>query len=397
MDDIRLDMISKHIDEMDSGLVDMIKRFTGFVKNGKPRIAVICSDNRLRMRMEQIFTVRTDIEAVVCYTNSENDNIYDLMLTDAVIAVTNALQVAPKGLYDTLNKLSGVSKEVYVLLGGWGAMPRTPEMLASKTKKVPDDFPFAKIVSVSSFYDEKLDGFLLEQDAADKYTEHILASFERQHSAQSEALYLWLKKSIANFYADCNKQIDKEKLMTINSSRILAAKQGRFELEFTHSAVSMQNLVELASKRMSGITIAELEDACGDLESMVRGDVHSAQRSTKRALAQLLLKALDSCLGDTDNPVKIKSRATADSCISAMEIINSEMQNAIYISSELKENFSKEVADTADLDKIVNKYDEIARLTLDRARANPRSCKILSLYAEARFNRKGARCGQRYS
>lgn len=368
MDDIRLDMISKHINEMDSSLVDMIKRFIGFTKNAKPKIAVICADNRLRVEMEQIFTVRTDVDAIVYSVNSEDGNTYDLMLTDAAVAVINALQIAPKGLYDTIKKLSEISKEFYILLGGWESLPKTPEMLASKSKRIPQEFPFAKIVSVSSFYGKKLDGFFFAQEAADKCADHILASFERQHSAQSEALYSWLKKRIANFYDKCNKQIDKEALMVINSSRKIAAKQERFALEFTHSAVSMQNLVELASKRMSGITIAELEDACGDLDSMARGDVHSAQRSAKRALAQLLLKALDSCLGDSDNPVRIKSQAIADDCINEMEIINAEIQNATYVSVEFKENFSKEVGDTTDLDRIVNKYDGIARLTLERAR-----------------------------
>lgn len=368
MDEIRLDLISKHINEMDSGLVDMIKRFTEFTKREKPRIAVICSDNRLRMTMEQLFTVRTDIDAAVCTINSEEDNIYDLMLTDAAVAVTNALQIAPEGLYGTLKKLSEVSKEIYVLLGGWDSMPKTPEMLASKSERVPEEFPLSKIVSVSSFYSKKLDGFLLEQEAVDKCADHTLISFKRQHSAQSESLYSWLKKSIADFYADCNRQIDKEVLMTINSSRKLAAKQGRYELAFTHSAVSMHNLAELASKRMSDITVDELDEACGGLDSMARGDIRSAQRSAKRALAQLLLKALDSCIGDTDNPVRIKSQATADDCISEMEIINADIQNAVYISTELKEKISKEVGDTTDLDKIVNKYDEIAQLTLKRAR-----------------------------
>lgn len=368
MDDIRLDMLSKHINEMDSGLVDMIERFTGFVKNKKPRIAVICSDNRLRIEMERIFTVRTDIDAIVCSANSKENNIYDLMLSDAAIAVTNALQIAPKGIYDTLNRLSEVSKEVYVLLGGWGSLPKTPEMIASKSERVPEEFPFAKIVTVNSYYNKKLDGFLFEQEAADKYVNHILTSFERQHSAQNEALYSWLKKSIASFYTDCNKQIDKETLMAVNASRKLLAKQGRFELELTHSAVSMQNLVELASKRMSCITVAELEEDCGDLESMARGDVHSAQNSAKGALAQLLLKAMDSCLGNTENPVRIKSQATVNDCINEIEIINAEIQNAAYISEELKENFSKEIGNTTDLDKIVSKYDEIAQLTLKRAR-----------------------------
>lgn len=368
MDDIRLDIITKHIKEMDSGLVDMIERFLSYTKNEKPRIAVICSDNRLRIEMEQIFTVRTDIDAVVCSADFDDDNIYDIMLTDAAVAVTNALQIAPKGLYDTLKRISEVSKEIYVLLGGWGSLPKTPEILASKSQKVPDEFPFAKVVSVNSFYDKKLEGFFIVQEVVDKCAGHILSSFERQHSAQNEVLYARLKKSIANFYDDCNKQIDKETLMAMDFSRRLASKQGRFELEFTHAAVSMQNLVERVSKRMGSITITEVEDACGDLDGMARGDIHSAQRSAKRALAQLLLKALDSCLGDADSPVRIKARATADDCISEMEIINAEVQNATYVSVELKENFSKEVGNTDDLDKIVNKYDEIARLTLGRAR-----------------------------
>ena len=368
MDEVRLDMLSKHINEMESGLVDMIKRFTDFTKSEKPRIGVVCSDNQLRMEMEQIFTVRTDIDAVVYVSNSEEDNLYDLMLTDAVVAVTNALQLAPVGLFDTLKKLSEVSKEIYFLLGGWGALPKTPEMLKAKTGKVPEEFPTAKIISVDSFYSEKLDGFLLVQEAADKCAAHILASFERQHSAQSEALYSWLKKSIADFYTACNQQIDSEVSMTLNISQIVAAKQGLYELKFTHSAVSMQNFAELVSARIGEITLGDLERACGDLDSMARGNIQAARRSAKRALGALLTEALDSCLGDADNPVRIKSQATADECLNEMAQINARIQNSTYITAKLKESFAKETGDTSDLDKIVNKYDEIAVMTLERAR-----------------------------
>lgn len=368
MDDLRLEIISKHIEEMDSGLVDMLKRYIDFTKNEKPRVAVLCSNNQLRIEMEQIFTVRTDVDAVVYKTYSEDENIYDMMLSDAVIAVTSALQTAPKGIYSILKELNSVSKEVYVLIGGWDALPKKPDMLLSKLEKITQDFYFSKIVSVKNYYSKELECLVLPEQAAEDFVQHIKASFERQHSNQSEKLYTWLKKRVASFYDDCNKDIDKEILLTVNSIKKIYTKQSRFALEFTHSGVPMQNLSELAAKRFSDITFADIDDTCGDIESMARGDERSAERSAKRALIQLLVKALDSCIGEDDSPVKIKSRATADDCVNEMREIDAQITSARYISNELKDEFTEAVENIADLDNIVEKYDGIARLTLDRAK-----------------------------
>lgn len=368
MDSLRMEIISRHIEEMDSGLVDLLKRYIDFTERRKPRIAVLCSDNGIRMEMEQAFALRTDVDAAVYGTFSGEDHLFDMMLSDAVVAATGALQIAPKGMYDTLQKLSAVSKEIYVLLGGWASLPRTEKMRSSKTARVPGEFPFSRIVSVKSYFSEELEGFLLPEQAVEEYAKGITRSFERIHAQQEEELYSWLKKQVGEFYEKCAAEIRSELIAVKNNHRVINAKQGFFALKLTHSAVFMQSLTDLAGKRMSEITLYDMEDIAGDLTCTIIKDRHDAGRSMKKALAKLIEKALDSCLGDSDSPIRIKSQDTVTECIGVMEGIEAEISNAKYIPEKLKQAFAEAVEERSDLDKIVDKYDETAKLTLERAR-----------------------------
>jgi hypothetical protein len=368
MNEQRIELLNRHRESMTATMVGKLDRFRQFINRMKPSVAVLCADNQLRMEMEQVFTPRTDIDAVIYSSVLSEVDVFDVMLSDVVIAVSAAKTIAPKGMYEMLQSLSKMEKEVYFILGRWSSMAKTTEMSDSRKKRVPLEFPFSKIVCVMNACDVDVSGFAKATEIADFYAAQICASFSKNHEIQSEKLYKHLQVQVEAFYEEQRKRIVWEETVVRNAQLTVSVKQDRFDVVLPHASVVMQNVIDRITKSIFDISLGELEKDIQSLDLIFQDSWADAEKTVKQALANCVELIFKEFEDTTNNNVRIKTQATIDEAVSDMQAIATQIFMKVQIDDLHKAELEAAVNDPQRLTQIMDKYGLLYDVLINRAK-----------------------------
>lgn len=317
MDSSRMETLLQHTERMSSDLTDMLDRFKMFTEKERPQVAVVCSEKLLFSEMAQLFTGIDDMDVNVYGAYDGADILYDVMLSDAVIAVTSALRIAPVGLCGLLTGLEKISKEIYFLVGGWGSISRNKEQAESKSRKVTESFLGSYIHSITSIYKSPCDGFMLPGDAASELLKTIANDAARLRTNQEERLYSMLKTQVAAFYDIQQALYDNQATSVLNAKRLVQVKSGEYSVRLSHLTVDIQNVIDKLMMRVSQISAADIEysndpdETEGSLATLFEQNPKTAEQTAKDRAAALITKAF--------NEVKVEQADTVSDSGEALE------------------------------------------------------------------------------
>lgn len=297
MDSLRMEALLQHTERMGSDLADMLDKFKMFTEKDRPQVAVVCSEKLLFSEMSQLFTGIEDMDVTVYGAYDDADILYDVMLSDAVIAVTSALRIAPVGFCGVLTGLEKVSKEIYFLVSGWGSITRNKEQAESKSRRVTESFLGSYIHSVTSIFKSPCDGFMLPGDAASELLKTIASDAARLRANQEERLYSMLKAQVAAFYDKQQALYDNQATSVINAKRLVQVKSGEYSVRLSHLTVDIQNIIDKLMMRVSQISAADIEysddpgSTDGSLATLFEQSPKSAEQAAKERAASLITRA----------------------------------------------------------------------------------------------------------
>lgn len=369
MDNIRMETLLRHIGRMDSTLADKLDRYKSFTAKEKPQIAVVCSEKLLFNEMTQLFTgfEQADITMYGAYDNA--DIIYDIMLSDAVIAVSGALRIAPVGIFEALDKISSVAKEIYFMLGGWGSIPRTKEQAATKSQKVIDSFPASNIRVVLNYYKESCKGFSLPDQAVNDLVALITNDAERLRSNQEERLYSILKSEVSGYYDKQQAVFDNQVTSVLNAKRLVQAKRDEYIVRLSHLSVNVQSITDKVMARASEIRISEIEYGNDvfdeDLQITYLSDKKCAEQVVKKRTATLIVKAFEAVKDEYDSFVTDSGKALESDCKGDMLAMVSRLKLNFDISPELIDELEKAAEDTQCVEYAANRYNKLVGKVID--------------------------------
>lgn len=196
MEEIRIEKLLLGSDYMSDELLNKIDLFKQFIENTCANICILCSDKRLKIKIDKLFVDYTNINITVHGTYEENIEpiIETARYADAIIVNTLALKIAPKGLFDILKAIAPLKKNCYFILSGWESLPKDITLAKNKIKQTDIEFEFASIVSCKNAYDKPIEGFKTTKDILSVYIQNIYDSYSNFHKQQIEILYqsiLW--------------------------------------------------------------------------------------------------------------------------------------------------------------------------------------------------------------
>lgn len=365
----RLDLLTVHKEKMDSKLIEKIDRFRTFTQMELPQIAVLCSEKVLFNEMQQLFTTFGGADITVYSTFNEEDNIFDIMLSDAIVVVTSALKTAPIGLSSVLEKVAPISKEIYVMLGCWESMPKDPKLANKKSASVPDIFPHSKVCAVRNYFKHPADGFVLPEKAAQDMFDFICNDFSRLRSEQEEKIYQWLKKYVVEYHAFQRSKIYNELTGISNSQRIMTAKQDEYRIRISHLAVSIQSLLDSIENKLSQIRISEIEfdkdDDINSLRSLVSEDKSQAEAIVKKRLVDRIVSTLKNIESYEDTSVLNKGKALSADCINDLMNMCSKIQKMEFVPSQLVEELNEHIENCSFIEDIATQYASLVEKVIE--------------------------------
>lgn len=365
----RLDLLTVHKEKMDSKLIEKIDRYCTFTQMEFPQIAVLCSEKVLFNEMQQLFTTFDGADITVYGTFNEDDNIFDIMLSDAIIVVTSALKTAPVGLCSILEKIAPISKEIYVMLGCWESMPKDQKLANKKATSVPDIFPHSKVCAVRNYFKHPADGFVLPEKAAQDMFDFISKDFARLHSEQGEKIYQWLKKYVVEYHASQRSKIYNE-LSGVSKARVkMTAKQEEYRIRISHLAVSIQSLLDAIENKLSQIKISEIEfdgdDDINSLFSLVNEDKSQAEVVVKKRLVDRIVYTLQNIESREDTSVLNKGKALNADCINDLMNMCSTIQKMEFVPSQLVEEMNELIENCSFIEEIAIQYASLVKKVIE--------------------------------
>lgn len=346
-------------DSFNATLAERVDRFVQFVDAEIPRVAVLCADNRIRGQVELLLPEYNMIDALAINAADEDVNLLDVLFSDALIVVTDALKIAPKGLYGVLKEIAPFSKEVYCILTGWNSLPKTAEMVASKLQRVPAEFPLSKIVAVKNAYDDELEGFASLDSILENYANAICKSYERLHSRQNEATYSFVLKQVTALQDDVLEKINKEISEVQSVESIILAKQKRYEILFSHVSVPIQRIAEKLTSSLIKINADVVLSHCPSLQEEFDEDPKNAEKTAKEELINLLLEQFDDLDTSELSDVHIKAQGTVDECIEEVHKVVGRLRSLRFLPEEQTESLESACLDSGSLSNTIAKYDSI--------------------------------------
>lgn len=367
MDEQRIELLKRHKGHMPASLLGELDRYEDFIRRVTPKVVVLCADNHLRMEMEQVFAARTDMDAEICGTFDDNIDLFEIMLSDAVIAVSAAKTIAPKGLFQTIQSLKQFEKEVYFILGRWSSMIKTEEMALSRKKRVLQEYPDSKIVCVMNSFESDIPGFDRLTDIANHYAAQLCSAFSRQHEKQVEKLYAFLQTRVEAFYEEQRKRVQSEEMVLRNVERIVGAKQARFAIVLPHVSQAFQKVIDQVAEDFSGLSVGELENDIEDVEQLLGNSWQEAEKTAKQALIKCTERIFEEYRNKVDNDVHTKTQAIVDEALSEMQQVTVQVHAKLQ-DDAFREELEAAVTSRQRLDRIVEEYDRLCMLLIEKAR-----------------------------
>lgn len=349
MDSLRMEALLQHTERMGSDLTDMLDRFKQFTEKERPQVAVVCSEKLLFSEMSQLFTGIDDMDVNVYGAYDGADILYDVMLSDAVIAVTSALRIAPVGLCGLLTGLEKISKEIYFLVSGWGSITRNKEQTESKSRKVTESFLGSYIHSVTSIYKSPCDGFMLPGDAASELLKTIANDAARLRSNQEERLYSMLKEQVSAFYDKQQALYDNQATSVLNAKRLVQAKNSEYSVRLSHLTVDIQNVIDKLMMRVSQISAADIEysndpdETEGSLTVLFEQNPKTAEQAAKERAASLITNAFNEVKEEQSDTVSDSGEALEADCKGDMLA----MVNRLKANGDISEDYIAQIEEAA--------------------------------------------------
>lgn len=319
---------------MDAELITEIQQFEDYSFRTKPIVTILCSENRLRMAVNNLVTDIDDVDFYVCGTYNDEDlseAMNKALYSDVVIANTTALKLAPKGLYDVLESISKVDKEIYLILSGWASLPKTKELSDSKTKKALEDFSFAKINACKNAYDKPLEGFYSTDELLNDYVAKILLNYEHTHKTQENALYKKLYKKTRDFCSLLSDNIRSEAILFDNLQTVMEFKKRRYEITFSNNTVNVSDASSTIESNINQLSkdevIYSIEREMGiSAQNALKDDPVTAQNIAKKYVAETIISTIDDYINNDNssitNKADAKISAVADDLTSVLSKIN---------------------------------------------------------------------------
>lgn len=344
---------------MDAELITEIQQFEDYSFRTKPIVTILCSENRLRMNVNNLVTDINDVDFYVCGTYNDEDlaeAMNKALYSDAVIANTTALKLAPKGLYDVLESISKVDKEVYLILSGWASLPKTKELSESKIKKVLEEFPFAKINVCKNVYDKPLEGFYSTDELLSNYVAKILSNYEHTHKTQENALYKKLYKKIRSFCGLLADNIRSETILFDNLQAVMEFKKRRYEITFSNNTVNVSEASSIIESNINQLSKDEIiygiEKEMGiSAQNAIKDDPVTAQNIAKKYVADTIISTIDDYINHDNSSITNKADAKISALADDLSSVLSKINKCKFIDLSKREELLELIGKTEKLNE----------------------------------------------
>ncbi len=360
MDNQRMDILYKQIHTMDSTLVDILDNYKNFSESTQPVVTVLCSDNTLRQKMDMLFGGREDISAKVYGTFDKQaaENELNALMSDAVVVCTKAKNIAPKDMFDCVKTMNSVNKPIYVLLAGWEALPKTPEMICQRRERIGVEFPFARIEGITCVYTDPMEGLCSFEDGVDDLCRRFTRNFDKLHSNQDEALYGYVKGYVSEYYTKARSQINNVITELNKCQKDVMIKHNFFKTRFSSLDVRFQETADLITKAVSDISYYSLVDSSTQetLDDIYSENGVSAQAKAKKLTTDLMLQRLIALEEEKENSIRVAANALVVECESDMTKIIDRVSSLPYVSQNDIEQFEAACRNTGCIAGIPERY-----------------------------------------
>jgi len=342
---------------MDAELITEIQQFEDYSFRTKPIVTILCSENRLRLTVNNIVTDIDDVDFYVCGTYNDEDlaeAMNKALYSDVVIANTTALKLAPKGIYDVLESISKVDKEVYLILSGWASLPKTKELSESKIKKALEEFPFAKINVCKNVYDKPLEGFYSTDELLSDYAAKILSNYEHTHKTQENALYKKLYKKIRNFCGLLADNIRSEAILFDNLQAVMEFKKRRYEISFSNNTVNVSEASSTIESNINQLSkdeiIYSIEKEMGiSAKNAIKDDPVTAQNIAKKYVADTIISTINDYINHDNSSITNKADAKISALADDLSSVLSKINKCKFIDLSQREELSELIGETEKL------------------------------------------------
>lgn len=358
MEQERFDKLFFGSEFMGADLLATLKNFHRFVGNDIPVVTVLCTDQRLLSQMDKLTSERNNINYHVCGTfDDTTDAVEKAFWSDAVIVDTLALKIAPEGLYKVTKELEILNKDVYFILSGWEALPKTNELCWSKLAQVDNEFPFLRIKTCKNVFVKEREGFSFIEDVLEEYAGLILDNFNFNHVAQIEAIYKVLRKKVRAFRLSVCDEIQKEQSLILNYQSILRAKQGRYELTITHPSVMLSEVPECMENNLREFDLDEvfylLETEMSSAKESYLENPQEVERKAKLFVCRKFIGEIDHYLEEINNNMSLSSetRMQVNGIVNDLAVMTATLKKCRFITGE---SFDTLVEVTTQTDKLMN-------------------------------------------
>lgn len=369
MDEQRMDVLYKQVQNMDSSLIDILDNYKKYSESTQPVVTVLCTDNKLRQDMDMFFSSRSDIIAKVygTYNEQAKENEYNTLLSDVVVVCTKAKTISPKGLYDAVQAINKVNKPIYVLLAGWESLSKTPEMLKQRAERVKTEFMFARIVDVTNVFSKPANGMELYEDAVQSLCLHFKQNFKRLHADQDEALYKYVKAYVADYYTRARTEINNVISKLNDCECKVVAKQNYYKTKFIFLEVRFQEIVDKIKREIDDISYYDITDDSGDqtLSEIYKEGGSKAQTYAKKFIIEEMQRRIRQLDEKKDNFIRMSAESIVAECLSEMMGICDHVSKLKYI-SETDIVLLREICQNDDdISKIPIRYGEYMNVYLE--------------------------------
>lgn len=359
MDSIRFEKLMNGEQYMSADLLGEIEQLRHFDEQYNATVCVLCSDKRLKSKMDKLFPIYADIDLKICGTYDDNidEAIVAARYSDAIIVNTQALKLAPIGLYEVIKTISNLGKACYFILSGWESLPKDTELAKNKLHQVDEEFSFARIIASANALSKQLDGFRPAEDIFEEYIQSISTSFQQLHREQTEALFSEVMRSAREFRETLRNDVAAEVSFVHKLQEIILQKEQKYVVTFSHASVRVTEIVETVERSVSYISgkdvIAKIKSDYDNPTEEFADNPDNLEKKAKELASDMItaelrkLRDKSSALLDSQNTSKITE------CVDDIRSV-AERLNSLHYASECAQN------EISDLFTCVNSTDKFS-------------------------------------
>ncbi|GKU24348.1 hypothetical protein CFOLD11_11740 [Clostridium folliculivorans] len=384
MDAIRITRLFSNNEKLSEKLLFELNKYKFFTESAVPNIAVLCSDDSLKNEISNIYDKAQSNYIIDNFSIAQEngDLLEKIMNTDAVIIYTNALKIAPKDLYDIVSAVSVTNKKVFVLLGGWNALPRETVLIKRRLSQVAKEFQRNDIVMVKGAYGgETVEGLECLSDAFKAAFDSIKSNFKEYRYKQEEALYLLHKKAVNAEINEIHKSIINTNEKVLSYLDFIYKKQLGLGLAFKNANIGLIDVVGDLKDKMDGLNSGEFVDYLKDsLDEEGLNDINRIVEKFKEKMVEKVTQFLEAINDSPKTDVNIKFDGLIQECINEMQYVVSELGRLNYVNGVLlKElaDFTQEISSLANLQgKVKGEFKESMEKVINKLKGQINSIQV---------------------